>query len=265
MIELARPLASLDQECTSLDLENSRIIEIGISVLYPDGRRTNWAQRFCPECPIPPESTAIHGITDADVANCPRFSEHASIIHHGLAGKDILGYNARRLDLPLLDQELRRCGLKLDLTGVQVIDAFGIFSKKESRTLADAVQKYCGRPHEGAHGAGADAAATLDVLAGELATYTDLNAMSIEELAKFSVLGDFEPADIAGKLYRKGGQLYWAFGKYKDRPVLDDMGYVDWFLSKSFWPGSTKEVIQAEIDKVSGQETLSSVLSDALR
>jgi hypothetical protein len=64
------------------------------------------------------------------------------------------GYNVR-FDLSMVDEELRRCGLKLDLTGVNVIDALGIYQKKDPRNLSAAVMKYCGRSHDDAHGAAA--------------------------------------------------------------------------------------------------------------
>ena len=57
----------LDTETTGLSIEDE-IIEIAIlnsagDLLYNQGVK--------PSQPIPPEVTAIHGITDADVENCP--------------------------------------------------------------------------------------------------------------------------------------------------------------------------------------------------
>src|SRR5579872_3732343 len=123
-MNLVRPVAFLDLETTGIDPQNSRIVEIGVSIVHPDGavKPKGWSQRINPTVPIPAEATAIHGITDADVAACPKFEDLAAKIHKALLGKDIAGYSLWMLDLPILDCELRRCGHKLDITNVNVLD-----------------------------------------------------------------------------------------------------------------------------------------------
>jgi DNA polymerase-3 subunit epsilon len=189
----------------------------------------------------------VHGITDADVEMAPPFSAFAARILAAMTGKDIGGFNLWRLDLPMLDEELRRCGLKLDLTGVRVIDCYGIYAKKEPRKLENAVRRYCGREHEGAHGAGADAEATLDVLVGQMVVHEDLAKLPIDELAVYSRMSEFRPADIAGKLYWDNeGRLRFGFGKNQDQLVCDNLDYVGWMLRKGNFPGSTVEVLRKE-------------------
>ncbi len=248
---LSKPLCAIDAETSGLDPEADRIIELAILIFDGTAVTFEKTRRFNPGIPISAESTAIHGITDADVADCPPFSAAIGKSILGLmAGCDILGYNSRRLDLPILDAEMRRVGLRLDLAGVHVIDAGGIFHKKEPRTLAAAVQKYCGRVHEDAHGAGADNAATLAVLQGQLAMYPDLAEMDIAALAKFSTLGDFAPADLAGKLgYDADGFLVYAFGKQRGVRVSVDPGFGQWMCNRDF-PQSTKEFLRAEFERM---------------
>ena len=41
--------------------------------IFPDGHTQNTVRRLNPEMPIPPGTAAIHGISDADVADCPTF------------------------------------------------------------------------------------------------------------------------------------------------------------------------------------------------
>lgn len=249
-MKLARPIAFLDVESTGVDPVKDRIIEIGVVVLSETGKGAEWVQRFNPGMPIPADSTEIHGITDADVADKPPFSDFAHKIARGFIGKDLAGYNLRRLDLPIIDEELRRCRLKLDLTGVHVIDSFGIFSKKEPRKLEDAVRRYCKREHEGAHGAASDASATLDVFLAQVEEYEDLRGMAIDKIAEFSRMGEQVYADIAGKLYfDKDGDVCYAFGKYKDAKVKDQPGYADWMISKDF-PGSTCEVLKSVLSQM---------------
>lgn len=244
-----RDLVVLDTETTGVNPVTDRIIEFGATVLKTDGTRTQWSKRFNPGIPIPAEATEVHGITDADVANEDPFSVWGFKILGALKGRDIAGYNLRGLDLPILDEELRRCNLKLDLTGVNIIDAAGIFFAKEPRTLTAAVQKYCGRDHSDAHGAGADAEATLDVLMGQLAAYEDLAAMDVGALAAFSRRGDKDYVDLAGKLYRDSdGDLRYGFGKPKDVKVKDDPGFGYWMRGKDF-AGNTMEVLMVELKR----------------
>lgn len=204
---------------------------------------------FNPGVKIPAEATAVHGITDEMVARAPRFSERAGKLVEWLKGKDLLGYNLRQFDLPLIDAELRRCGFKLDLTDVRVIDAYVIFAKKHPRDLSAAVKEYCLREHEGAHGAGADAAATADVFTGQLAVHEDLRAMSLDELADFCCEGK-RYADLAAKLWIDDeGDLRFDFGKHKDQKVIDHLDFVDWMRRQSF-PGSTMDAINAYLAKL---------------
>jgi DNA polymerase-3 subunit epsilon len=231
-------------EATGLDTVRDRIIEFGVSILNPNGEITQWMQQFNPGIPIPASATEIHGITDSEVRDAPSFAEHARGILSGLSGKDLGGYNLLAFDLPIIDEELRRCGLKLDITGVRVIDCCAIFKKKAPRTLEAAVKTYCGRDHEGAHGAGADARATLDVFLGQLKAHEDLDLMTLPELATFSQAEDVRYVDLACKLYRDAdGDICYAFGKNKDRKVKSDYSYAEWMLRSEF-PGSTKDALK---------------------
>lgn len=245
-MNLSRPIAFIDIESTGVDPVKDRIIEIGVAVLYPDGVRSPeiFVRRFNPGREIPQSAIEVHGITDDAVRDAPPFSASSAGILRGLQGKDIAGYNLRRFDLPILDEELRRSGLKLDLTGVRVIDCYGIFAKKEPRKLEDAVKRYCGRDHVLSHGAGSDADATLDVLLGQLEAYEDLAKMDLSELAKFSQIEDLQYADLAQKLYYdQDGKICYAFGKHKDCRVRDRMNYAEWMLANGF-PGSTCDVLR---------------------
>lgn len=248
---LTRPLLFLDLETSHLDPMQARIIEIGCSVLHPDGsiKPNGWSTRLNPGVPIPIEASAIHGITDADVADCPPFLSIAPTLLARMAGKDLAGFNLRRYDLPVLDEEMRRCGLRLDLTGVQVIDAYGLYCKTDRRDLSSYIEKYAGRAHDGAHGAAADVAGTLDGLLGQLAAYRELSEMRLDELAAHSLLGE-QPADIAGKLYRdKDGDLRFGFGKNQGGRVVDYADYCRWMLEKGQFPGSTLDCIREELDR----------------
>ena len=105
---------ALDTETTGLDPESGdRIIEIGCVRL--DGRNmTNRSEDYLqlyinPERDIPEESTAIHGITNEKVANCPTFAQIADEFIEFIRGAELLIHNAR-FDIGFLNMDLQRCG-----------------------------------------------------------------------------------------------------------------------------------------------------------
>src|SRR5688500_20273897 len=75
--DLDRPLAFLDLETTGLNPRVDRIVELAIVRVTPDGEVLERARRFNPGVPIPAEASAVHGITDADVAGEPSYSQTA--------------------------------------------------------------------------------------------------------------------------------------------------------------------------------------------
>ena len=70
-IALERPLAVIDLETTGIDPKCDRIIEVSVLKLAPGGEADHRTRRVNPGVPIPPEATAVHGITDDDVADMP--------------------------------------------------------------------------------------------------------------------------------------------------------------------------------------------------
>ncbi len=101
--------AAVDVETTGLDPSVDRIIEVGV-VTFCDGRvvaRKSWLVN--PELPIDPAATAVHGISDAMVAGCPRFADIAGRLRVELGGSVLLMHNAR-FDTAFLSRELAIAG-----------------------------------------------------------------------------------------------------------------------------------------------------------
>ena len=119
------------------------------------------------------------------MANEPSFRQIAKSLANEMVGCDIAGFNSNRFDIPMLDQEFQRAGVKFDFTKARFVDVQTIFHKKEQRTLVAAYRFYCGKELDGAHSANADTRATLEVLKSQLDRYDDL-PNDIEELSKFS-------------------------------------------------------------------------------
>lgn len=70
---LSRPLVVLDLETTGKRVQSDRIVDISTLKVMPDGTHDLKSRRLNPGVPISPEATAVHGITDADVAHEPAF------------------------------------------------------------------------------------------------------------------------------------------------------------------------------------------------
>lgn len=98
--------AILDTETTGLSREDE-IVQV--AVLSADGR-VLLDTLVRPTRSIPPDATAIHGITDRDVAGAPIFPEIYDQLRALLEANRIVIYNAE-FDLRLLNQTLLKYGL----------------------------------------------------------------------------------------------------------------------------------------------------------
>ena len=130
-LKLERPIVFLDLETTGLYIEDDRIVEVGFVKLMPDGERITRERRLNPGRPIPASATAIHGISDADVADCPTFRQVARHLHAGLVDCDYGGFNLESFDLKMLAAEFKRAGLSLPLEGASVLDVKSLFHQRE--------------------------------------------------------------------------------------------------------------------------------------
>ncbi len=243
-LNLKRPIIFFDLETTGVDTAKDRIVEISMIKIMPDGEEIPKTRRLNPGMPIPPEATAVHGITDDDVKDSPSFAQVAKSLAQFISGCDFGGFNSNRFDLPVLVEEFLRAGVDVDLKRRRFIDVQNIFHKKEQRTLVAAYKFYCDRDLDDAHSAEADTRATYEVLQAQLDRYDDLEN-DVDALAAFSSRG--ETADYAGRiLYDEKGREVFGFGKYRGRSVEEvfrqDPSYYAWMMNGDF-PLYTKKVI----------------------
>lgn len=173
-IPLERPLVFFDLETTGLRIGRDRIVEMALIRISPNGDVLERVRRFNPGIPIPPEASAVHGITDADVADEPSFGAVAKSLARLLDPCDLAGFNVRRFDVPMLLDEFRRAGVAFSVESRQIVDAQMIFHREEPRDLSAAVRFYLDRTLEDAHSALADIRATAAVLGAQLARYPHL-------------------------------------------------------------------------------------------
>jgi DNA polymerase-3 subunit epsilon len=169
-------IVSLDTETTGRDFANDRIVEIG-AITWRKGEvieRKSWL--IHPDRPIPAEVTAVHGIKDDDVKDCPRFAEVAKEVLEVLAGRVPLAYNAD-FDRRFITEEFSRCGIDLGKAppalrrGVEWLDPLvwvrEVQKYEKSKALGEVCQRL-GITLTNAHRATDDAEAAMHVLSAIL-------------------------------------------------------------------------------------------------
>ena len=250
-IALKRPLVVFDIEATGLSPRADRILELAALRLNPDGTRDDRVWLLNPEMKIPVESIAIHGITDAEVADCPTFADKALEIYSFFEGCDLGGFAVGYFDAQILNEEFLRCGIKTFHPEARaMVDAQKIYHKREPRDLTAALKFYCGRDlGDAAHGALADAEATLEVLAGEMERYPDL-PRDVDALDKLFNPVDPLNVDRMGKWRWVNGEVTVNFGKKKGTKLsdlmadrLDGHSFLKW-IARSDMPEDTRAVAE---------------------
>ena len=267
---LERPLVFFDLETTGTDVATDRIIEMAFIKVMPDGQwqvRPDQSQGqgrmlINPEMPIPPESTAIHGIGDADVKDAPTFASLSARLFRWLEGCDLAGFNSNRFDVPLLAEEFLRCNIAFKVTDRHLVDVQNIFHKMEQRTLRAALKFYCDEELADAHEALPDIEATLKVFAEQLRRYKDHTILdskgetvgplpqNVPDIAEFGSRG--RNVDLAGRfVLDDDDKVIFNFGKYRGVRLMDvlerDPGYYGWMMNGDF-PRYTKLVLKEAMD-----------------
>lgn len=246
-LQLDRPIVFFDLETTSADVSTARIIELAGVKMFPDMQTTEeFSYTVRPGIPIPPESTAVHGIKDADVADKPLFNFVGREIFEKFKGCHLGGFNSNKFDIPILFSHFASMGLFLDLSTTKFVDASSIFRIKEARTLTAAYAFYCGKNLDNAHNALADVKATVEVFKGQLEKYPDL-PQSMDEMHLFCNYG--RPiVDLSGKFsLDESKDIIFTFGKYSGRKIAEiskkDIGYLRYLLDQNF-PEDSKQILR---------------------
>ena len=233
----------LDTETTGTNTSSDQIIEVCLSV---NGTSRVWRVR--PSIAIPAAATAVHHITDSDVADCPPFVVIAAEIVGLISAEEVIaGFNLK-FDLDMLQSEMLRANLPpIDLSAKHLICALRLWHHVEPRTLVAAHQKFCGEPLADAHQAEADVAATERVLMAMLTKF-GLTDKSWPEVAAISDPFAGRSAWIGPSFHvqwDQRGQAIFGFGKHKGCRVDQvDSGFLRWVQSKDF-PPHVKEICEA--------------------
>ena len=244
-LNLKNPIIFFDLETTGVDVSKDRLVEICYIKVWPNGNEVSRTMRINPGIHIPEQSSAVHGIKDEDVKDCPLFKDVAKDIANDFMGCDIAGFNSNRFDLPMLAEEFLRAQVDIDLTRHRAIDVQVIYHKLEQRTLSAAYKFYCRAELVHPHSALDDTRATYEILKAQLDHYPEVLKNDMDFLSQFSSFT--RNVDFAGRMvYDDAGNELINFGKYKgervDVVLARDPGYYAWIMNGDF-PLNTKQVL----------------------
>ncbi|MEV6399934.1 3'-5' exonuclease [Streptomyces sp. NPDC051907] len=173
------PLAAFDTETTGINVEHDRIVSAAVVVQETAGGRARVLRWLIdPGVPVPPEATAVHGLTDDHLQRngrwpAPAMEEIARALAEQCAASRPLVVMNAPFDLTILDRELRRHrasslgryleNVPLCVLDPRVLDKHLDRYRKGRRTLGDLCAQY-EVELEGAHDAAADATAAMEVV-----------------------------------------------------------------------------------------------------
>ncbi len=273
-LHLERPLLFFDIESTGLNIAADGIIELSFVKLFPGGeqRIKTWKVRpwdYARNCqrPIHPSASAVNGVHDEDLVDCPRFVDIVGEVTEWLKDSDLAGFNSAKFDLPLLAEEIERVReycldrineLKardkaeamlavidgINLHDKKMVDVQNIYHHMEPRNLRAAYRFYCGgEDFENAHSAEADTLATYRVLQAQLDRYQEPDKYREQvlknDVKSLSAFVGKKYVDFSGHLILDdSGEIVINFGKHKGktaRKVFEtDPSYYAWIQQGSF-------------------------------
>jgi DNA polymerase III subunit epsilon len=245
-----------DCETTGIDFGKDQVIELCVQHgLDGEGPSQTW--RIRPNVPIHPAAQAIHGISMAELEDCPPFAAYADEIIRVFAAADVIvGYNLS-FDIDMLQAEYTRLGKPLlDLAGKQIVDAFRLWQQCEPRSLLHAHRRFVGEDFAAAHSASADVAATGRVLVGMLRHF-QLDGQDWRNVASVCDPGRASWVGPSRHLRWDNEVIVLGFGKHLGAPLHElaagpDRSFLRWVLDRPpgrDFPPHVSEICRAALDR----------------
>lgn len=249
-LNLTRPIIFFDIEATGLNVVTDRIVELCYIKVFPDETEEVKTLRFNPGIHISAEASAVNGIHDEDVANCPYFKDKAEMLAEVFMNCDLAGFNCNHFDIPMLVEEFLRAGINYDVSEVKFVDVQGIYHKMEKRDLTAAYKFYCGKELTAAHTAEADTRATLEVMEAQLDRYKDSIHNNVNFLSDFSRRN--RNVDLVGRIVlNEQGVEVINFGKYRGRAVCEvlrrDPYFFTWIMQGDFTQNTKQTIMRIKL------------------
>lgn len=188
MIALADlPILVLDLETTGLDVRRDRVVSVG--ALPGQGAQIHQDEVLDffvhPERPIPPRSTAIHGITDAMVAGALAFVGAFPKLSAMLTGRVVVGHNIG-FDLAILRGECKRVGLDwADPVALDIVRLAAALDPRERDLTLDGMAARWGISVSGRHTALGDARMAAEMWKCLLPRLDDAGVVTLGDALRF--------------------------------------------------------------------------------
>ena len=249
VLEGHRVLA-FDLETTGISTNNDRIVQVALIGADADGNPIHHDILVNPQRPIPRDASRVHGIYDQDVRSKPVFKECADELAELMEGAVIVGHNARKFDMPLLQNEFYRCGISppKPLVVLDTLEAVRRLKIPRPHNLGAQCARH-GIDLSNAHDAAADAAACLLLLWKVMRNHPSSFRRSLQEIEEWLISGevrkdeselgraltDLESLDKNGRIRIDDGAYILAFGRHRGKDLQsierEDPRYVDWLIS----------------------------------
>ena len=249
VLEGHRVLA-FDLETTGISTNNDRIVQVALIGADADGNPIHHDILVNPQRPIPRDASRVHGIYDQDVRSKPVFKECADELAELMEGAVIVGHNARKFDMPLLQNEFYRCGISppKPLVVLDTLEAVRRLKIPRPHNLGAQCARH-GIDLSNAHDAAADAAACLLLLWKVMRDHPSSFRRSLQEIEEWLISGevrkdesdlgraltDLESLDKNGRIRIDEGAYILAFGRHRGKDLQsierEDPRYVDWLIS----------------------------------
>jgi len=265
ILNLSRKLIFLDLETTGTD-DTSKIVSYSHRVHAPGADKIIIYKTLVnPGMLIPPETTAIHGITDDMVlygcAKCgekkeghekdhpwsavPRFADLAANLHRGFTDSDFGGYSVK-FDVKILAYEFNHANLPFDFSKAYLVDSYRLWQVKKPRKLKDACQEFLGREHSNAHDAEADITETEEIFEAQHKLWG--LPSTVQEIHELTWPKNPNWIDSEGKFVWIGDVPCYNFGQHKGRPMMSKPLYMRDFILKQGFSPEVKNICQEILD-----------------
>ncbi len=177
----------VDTETTGMSpADGHTLVEVATVVVEDGAIGETWSSLVRPGRPIPPDAAAVHGITDAMVADAPLPADVAAELRRR-CGTHVIAFHNGPFDLPFVATMLRAAGQPP--LGSPVVDTLGLaraFAGEGGNSLQALRTRYA-LPVEPAHRALGDALTTARLLLALVARWEkEKGARSLLELAAAS-------------------------------------------------------------------------------
>jgi DNA polymerase III epsilon subunit-like protein len=239
-----------DVETTGLNSKEDFIIQLAALKFkksdnsFKDGKK--WYIKPAHDFTISPKAQETHGLSKEFILeNGVYFRDIAQEFFNMINDADLLTYNGNSFDIKFLNEECKRWGLELPITGKKFYDAFAMECRFNPRDLSSVYKKYTGKELDGAHDAFNDVKATAVVFLEQMKTQ-GLTYADIDEFQENNLLtpdGTIRNAAAPGEDIR----IVFAVGKYRDSEFMEvskkDPSYIKWYM-ENLAADYTKKVLK---------------------